>query len=52
LDVSRGQDKEGSGLGLAIVQELIRAHDQEIEVHSHQEIGVEFRFTLDASKDC
>lgn len=45
IDISRGKDKTGSGLGLSIVKEIIKSHDEKIEVFSH-EIGVEFVFTM------
>lgn len=50
LDESRGQDKQGSGLGLSIVKEIIRAHNQNINVSSSEDRGVEFVFTLKAEK--
>lgn len=45
-DASRGKDKKGTGLGLSIVKEIIRAHDQTIDVISTQGVGTEFVFTL------
>lgn len=45
LDISRGKDKTGSGLGLSIVKEIIKSHNEEIEVYSHEK-GVEFVFTM------
>ena len=46
-DSSRGKDKKGTGLGLSIVREIIRAHDQNINVISTKGVGSEFIFTLD-----
>lgn len=45
-DPSRGRDKKGTGLGLSIVKEIIRAHDQNINVISTEGVGTEFVFTL------
>lgn len=45
-DASRGRDKKGTGLGLSIVKEIIRAHNQNINVISTQGVGTEFVFTL------
>lgn len=45
-DTSRGRDKKGTGLGLSIVKEIIRAHDQNINVVSTEGVGTEFVFTL------
>lgn len=45
-DTSRGRDKKGTGLGLSIVKEIIRAHNQNINVISTQGVGTEFVFTL------
>lgn len=50
LDSSRGKDREGSGLGLSIVKEIIRLHNQGLNVSSSREKGVEFTFTLDGEK--
>lgn len=49
-DASRGRDKKGTGLGLSIVKEIIRAHDQNINVVSTEGVGTEFVFTLQASE--
>lgn len=46
LDSSRGEVKASSGLGLAIVKELIKAHNEKIEVYSNEEIGVLFVFSM------
>lgn len=48
-DASRGRDKKGTGLGLSIVKEIIRAHNQNINVVSTEGIGTEFVFTLAAA---
>lgn len=45
-DSSRGRDKKGTGLGLSIVKEIIRAHEQNINVISTEGVGTEFVFTL------
>lgn len=45
-DASRGKDKKGTGLGLSIVKEIIRAHNQNINVVSTKGVGTEFVFTL------
>ena len=44
-DTSRGLDKTGVGLGLYISKTIIDAHNEEINVVSHEE-GCEFAFTL------
>lgn len=46
LDKSRGMEKKSSGLGLSIVKEILKAHQEEIEVYSNDEIGVAFIFTV------
>lgn len=48
LDASRGLEKRSSGLGLPIVKEIIRAHNERIDVYSNEEIGVVFIFTVSA----
>ncbi len=45
-DTSRGKDKAGTGLGLAITKEIIKAHNETIEVSSKEGEGSEFVFTL------
>ena len=45
-DTSRGKDKGGTGLGLAITREIIKAHNETIEVNSTEGAGSEFVFTL------
>ncbi len=47
LDDSRGREKDSSGLGLAIIKEIIRAHDEKIEVYSDENVGVMFVFSLE-----
>lgn len=46
LDSSRGAHRNSSGLGLAIVREIIKAHDEKIEVTSSDKIGVQFQFSI------
>lgn len=48
-DLSRGKDKKGTGLGLSIVREIIRAHDENINLISTEGIGSQFIFTLKRS---
>lgn len=50
-DASRGRDKKGTGLGLSIVKEIIRAHNQNINVISTEGAGTEFVFTLAKSAE-
>jgi signal transduction histidine kinase len=45
-DFSRGRDRRGTGLGLAIVKEIIKSHDENINVISTAGIGTEFTFSL------
>lgn len=45
-DASRGKDKQGTGLGLAISKEIMKAHEENIEVKSQIGAGSEFTFTL------
>ncbi|MBQ6904278.1 MAG: GHKL domain-containing protein, partial [Lachnospiraceae bacterium] len=45
-DLSRGKDKRGTGLGLSIVKEIIKAHDENINVISTVDVGTEFIFSL------
>ncbi|MBR1670593.1 MAG: GHKL domain-containing protein [Butyrivibrio sp.] len=45
-DLSRGKDKKGTGLGLAIVKEIVKAHDENINVISTEGVGTEFIFSL------
>ena len=46
-DSSRGKDRKGTGLGLSIVKEIIKAHNQNINVISTEGVGTEFIFTLE-----
>ncbi len=48
LDDSRGREKDSSGLGLAIIKEIIRAHDEKIEVYSDENVGVMFVFSMES----
>lgn len=45
-DTSRGKDKQGTGLGLAITKEIIKAHNESINVVSTEDVGSEFTFSL------
>lgn len=45
-DRSRGKDKKGVGLGLSIVREIMKAHDETIEVYSQLGKGTTFVFTM------
>ena len=45
-DLSRGKDKKGTGLGLSIVREIIRAHEENINLVSTEGVGSTFTFTL------
>lgn len=45
-DLSRGKDKKGTGLGLSITKEIIKAHDEHINVISTEGVGTEFVFSL------
>ena len=49
-DLSRGKDKKGTGLGLSIVREIIRAHDENINLVSTEGVGSTFTFTLRRSE--
>lgn len=48
-DLSRGKDKKGTGLGLSITKEIIRAHNEHINVISTEGVGTEFIFSLPKS---
>ena len=48
-DLSRGKDKKGTGLGLSIVKEIIKAHNENINVISTPGVGSEFIFSLPES---
>ena len=51
-DTSRGKDKQGTGLGLSITKEIIKAHNENINVVSTEDVGSEFTFSLSkASSD-
>ena len=45
-DLSRGKDKKGTGLGLSIVREIIRAHNENINLVSTEGVGSTFTFTM------
>jgi signal transduction histidine kinase len=45
-DRSRGKDKKGIGLGLSIVREIIKAHNEVIDVYSQEGKGTTFVFYL------
>ena len=49
-DQSRGKDKQGTGLGLAITKEIIKAHNETIEVSSTEGEGSKFVFSLTKAK--
>jgi Signal transduction histidine kinase len=49
-DSSRGKDKQGTGLGLAITKEIIKAHNETIEVSSTEGQGSQFVFSLTKAK--
>ncbi len=48
-DTSRGKDKLGTGLGLSITREIIKAHNENINVVSTEGVGSEFTFSLSKS---
>ncbi len=50
-DASRGKDKQGTGLGLSITREIIKAHNENINVVSTEDVGSEFTFSLSKSTD-
>lgn len=50
-DLSRGKDKKGTGLGLAITKEIIKSHNENINVTSTEGVGTEFTFSLPLSKE-
>ena len=50
-DLSRGKDKKGTGLGLAIVKEIIKAHEENINVISTTGVGTEFIFSLQKAEE-
>lgn len=49
-DSSRGKDKKGTGLGLSIAKEIIKAHEENINVISTEGVGTEFIFTVAKAK--
>lgn len=49
-DRSRGKDKKGIGLGLSIVREIVKAHNEDINVYSQEGKGTTFVFTLTLSE--
>ncbi|TXN38090.1 sensor histidine kinase [Flagellimonas hymeniacidonis] len=51
VDPSGSRKEGGSGLGLSIVKHIIEAHDEKIYVESEVEIGSEFSFTLEKTKN-
>ena len=46
IDTSRGKDKKGTGLGLSIAKEIMKAHNETIDVISTPGAGSEFTFSL------
>lgn len=50
-DTSRGKDKQGTGLGLSITREIIKAHNENINVVSTEDVGSEFTFSLAKSPE-
>lgn len=51
VDKSGNRNEGGSGLGLAIVKHIIEAHEERIYVESVIDIGSEFSFTLEKTKE-
>ena len=49
-DISRGKDKQGTGLGLSIVKEIIKAHNENINLISTEGAGSDFSFSIAKSK--
>ncbi len=45
-DSSRGKDKQGTGLGLSITREIVKAHNENINLISTEGAGSEFVFTM------
>ena len=45
-DSSRGKDKQGTGLGLSITREIVKAHNENIDLISTEGAGSEFVFTM------
>ena len=46
LDEEKNNEIEGTGLGLAITKEIIKAHNENINVVSTEGVGSEFTFSL------
>ena len=46
-DSSRNRERKAAGLGLSIVQDIIRAHNQTIDVVSTEGVGTKFIFSLE-----
>jgi two-component system phosphate regulon sensor histidine kinase PhoR len=51
VDKSGSRTEGGSGLGLSIVKHIIEAHDEKIYVESVIDVGSEFSFTLEKTKN-
>jgi len=51
VDKSGSRKEGGSGLGLSIVKHIIEAHNEKIYMESVFEVGSEFSFTLEKSKN-
>ncbi len=51
VDKSGSRKEGGSGLGLSIVKHILEAHGEKIYVESEPEVGSEFSFTLEKSKE-
>lgn len=51
VDQNRSRKEGGSGLGLAIVKHVIEAHGEKMYVESVLDVGSEFSFTLEKSKN-
>lgn len=49
-DHSRGKDKSGHGIGLSITKDIIKAHQENIQLISTKGVGSEFLFSLPKSK--
>lgn len=48
-DASRGKNKQSTGLGLSITKEIIKAHNENINLVSTEGVGSEFTFSLSKS---
>ena len=51
VDKSGSRKEGGSGLGLSIVKHIIEAHNEKIYVESEPDVGSEFSFTLEKTKE-